>query len=38
MQDLKITLLQADLHWEDPTANLATFEEKIWQIGGETDV
>ena len=33
MQDLKITIIQADLHWEDTTANLAMFEEKIWQIG-----
>lgn len=39
MQDLKITLIQTDLHWEDIEANLAMFEEKIWQIGaGNTDV
>lgn len=38
MQDLKITLIQSDLHWEDVEANLAMFEEKIWQIGGTTDV
>lgn len=38
MQDLKITLLQSDIHWEDIGANLAMFEEKIWQIGGNTDV
>jgi predicted amidohydrolase len=38
MQDLKITLIQSDLHWEDPEANLAMFEEKIWQIGPSTDV
>ncbi|MFM7430497.1 MAG: amidohydrolase [Flammeovirgaceae bacterium] len=38
MQDLKVTLIQSDLHWEDPTANLAMFEEKIWQIGQQTDV
>lgn len=37
MQDLKITLIQSDLHWEDIGANLAMFEEKIWQIG-TTDV
>ena len=38
MQDLKITLIQSDIHWEDIGANLAMFEEKIWQIGGNTDV
>ena len=38
MQDLKITLIQSDIYWEDPEANLAAFEEKIWQIGQETDV
>jgi omega-amidase len=38
MQDLKITLVQSDIHWEDIEANLAMFEEKIWQIGSTTDV
>jgi omega-amidase len=39
MQDLKITLIQSDLHWEEIEANLAMFEEKIWQIGNNaTDV
>ncbi|HEX8060328.1 MAG TPA: amidohydrolase [Cyclobacteriaceae bacterium] len=38
MQDLKITLVQADLHWEEVDANLAMFEEKIWRIGQQTDV
>jgi omega-amidase len=38
MQDLKITLIQSDLHWEDIEANLSMFEEKIWQIPGSTDV
>jgi len=38
MQDLKITIIQTDPHWEDIEANLAMFEEKIWQIKGETDV
>jgi omega-amidase len=38
MQDLKISLIQSDLHWEDVEANLAMFEEKIWQIGNSTDV
>lgn len=38
MQDLKITLIQSDLHWEDVEANLSTFEERIWRINGVTDV
>lgn len=38
MQDLNITVIQADLHWHDIEANLATFEEKIWQIGQTSDV
>jgi len=38
MQDLKITLIQSDINWEDVEANLSTFEEKIWQITGSTDV
>ena len=38
MQDLRATLIQSKLHWENPTANLAMFEEKIWQIGQPTDV
>ncbi len=38
MQDLKITLIQSDLHWEEVDANLSMFEEKIWQINRSTDV
>lgn len=38
MQDLTITLIQSNLHWENSVANLAMFEEKIWQIGQPTDV
>jgi len=38
MQDLKITLIQSDIHWEDVDANLSMFEEKIWRINGATDV
>lgn len=32
MKDLTISLIQADLHWEQIDANLAMFEEKIWSI------
>ncbi len=35
---LKITLIQTDLHWQDIDANLAMFEEKIWQINQHTDL
>ncbi len=38
MQDLNITLIQSNLHWEDAGANRAMFEEKIWKIGQPTDV
>ena len=38
MQDLKIAIIQSQLHWEDVDANLAMFEEKIWQINKTTDV
>ena len=38
MQDLKISLIQSDLHWESPAANMAMFEEKIWSDVGDTDV
>lgn len=38
MQDLKVTIVQTDLHWEDPTANMAMLEEKIWGIGKSADV
>lgn len=38
MQDLSVTLIQTNLHWENPVANLAMFEEKIWKIGQPTDV
>ncbi|MBK6265077.1 amidohydrolase [Marivirga sp. S37H4] len=38
MQDLKISLVQTPLHWQDKQANLAMLEEKIWQIDEATDV
>lgn len=38
MQDLRITLIQSDIYWEEIDANLSAFEEKIWQIGQNTDV
>lgn len=38
MQDLSVTLIQTDLYWENPTANLANLEEKIAQISTPTDL
>ncbi|CAN5531205.1 amidohydrolase [soil metagenome] len=37
-QDLNITLIQSDLHWQSIEANLAMFEEKIWQIQAPSDL
>jgi len=36
-EELHITLLQADLHWEHPSANLEMFDEMIFNAG-ETDI
>jgi omega-amidase len=38
MDNLRVTLIQTLLHWEDPVANRAMLEEKIWRIGQPTDV
>ena len=38
MTDLKISLIQSDLYWENIEANLAHFEEKIWDVSEETDL
>ncbi len=38
MQDLRVTIIQSPLHWKSISANLAMFEEKIWQIDQETDL
>lgn len=38
MGDLNISLIQSDLYWENIEANLAMFEEKIWQISDATDL
>jgi predicted amidohydrolase len=36
--DLKVIVLQADLHWRSVDANLASFEEQLWEIGKGTDL
>lgn len=38
MQDLTVTLIQADLFWEDIDANLYAFDEKINGIEEDTDL
>jgi predicted amidohydrolase len=38
MQDLKVTLIQSELHWQEIDANLAMFEEKIWSIKDTPDI
>lgn len=35
---LNIGYIQTNLHWENTDANLAMFEEKIWQLEGPADV
>ncbi|MDQ3536311.1 MAG: amidohydrolase [Bacteroidota bacterium] len=38
VQDLFVSLIQSNLHWENSEANLAMLEEKIWQINTKTDL
>jgi omega-amidase len=38
MQDLKITFIQSNLHWENSEANRKMFSEKIKQLTEETDL
>ena len=38
MQDLKVTLVQSMLHWEDAAANRAMFGEKLAALKGTTDL
>jgi predicted amidohydrolase len=38
MSDLKVTLIQTQLHWEDKEANLRMFDEKINSIQERTEV
>ena len=38
MKDLRVTLAQADLHWEDKAANLAAFTAKLAGLAGQTDL
>ncbi len=38
MQDLKVTLIQSPIHWENPKANREMFEEKINRITEPADI
>lgn len=38
MDDLNVTLIQSDVHWQSVDANLAMFEEKLWTAGKDTDL
>jgi predicted amidohydrolase len=38
MANLRVSLVQTDLVWENPSANCAQFEEKLAALGGSTDV
>ncbi len=36
MNDLKVSLIQSNIHWQNIDANLADLEEKIWKIEEQT--
>lgn len=38
MTDLGVALIQTDIHWHEVEANLAEFEEKLWQLPEATDL
>ena len=38
MNNLKLTLIQSDIYWHQIEANLAMYEEKLWQITEPTDI
>ena len=38
LKDLTISLIQANLYWEQIDANLAMFEEKLWSIEQQVDL
>jgi predicted amidohydrolase len=38
MENLRVTLVQSYLHWEDKTANLQQFTEKLAPLAGHTDL
>ncbi|MEP7277689.1 MAG: amidohydrolase [Bacteroidota bacterium] len=38
MSSLSITIIQSDLHWQDKSANLDMFEQKIAALSGKTEL
>lgn len=38
MSTLTLTGIQTNLHWEDPSANIKMFEEKIIAVAGKTEI
>jgi predicted amidohydrolase len=38
MQNLRVSLVQSEIHWHEISANLAMYEEKIWSLKGKTDI
>ncbi len=38
MEHLRLALIQSDIYWHQIDANLAMFEEKIWQINEPADI
>ncbi|MFY0626087.1 MAG: nitrilase family protein [Reichenbachiella sp.] len=38
MSDLTLAIIQSDIHWEKVDANLAMFEEKIWELEESVDL
>lgn len=38
MKDLQVALIQSDIYWHEVDANLASFEEKIWQVESPVDL
>lgn len=38
MMNLRVSLVQTDLVWEDPAANCAQLEERLAELAGKTDV
>jgi len=38
VENLSLALFQMDLYWENASANLAMFEEKMWNMKGKVDI
>ncbi|CAD7844884.1 MAG: Aliphatic amidase AmiE (EC 3.5.1.4) [Olavius algarvensis Delta 4 endosymbiont] len=38
MSDLTVTIVQSELAWEDPAANLKRFDQSLANLGGKTDL